>query len=617
MVIEDIEIPAVLGYDLMFDINNQTILINDQTVLCKLESQLPNLFRITIEKDITIPEKSEMIIQGKPVQNTLKGTTTVINSTTESLQNKGVLVAKSLCTAGQQWIPLRVINVSDQPQPIFKNTLATTVETIPDQDIFYEQRVDHPPNISLSEEMLNRCHDQLTPDQYQIVQELINRNKNVCSTSKYDKGLINVVKHKIDTNYARPIKPSTRRHPKAQRKEVGNEIQKLLDHGIISPSKSPWSGPLVVVRKANSSLRLCCDLRKINQITVRDSYPLPTIDDSLDALRGNTWFSTIDLVSGYYQCAMDPIDALKTSFVTSKGLFQFNRMPFGLSNAGATFKRLMESVSAGLQWETCIVYLDDIIVFSQTFDEHVIMLQSVFDQLYNAGLKISPKKCHFVQQEVNFLGHVVSSTGISPDPSKIDAVQDWLTPKNVKEVRAFLGTCSCLRKFIQDFSKKAKPLHRLIEKNTIFKWTQYCEAAFHTLKEVLTMNPILVYPSPEKEFILDTDASGTGMGAFLSQIDDNKEHVIAYYSKSFSKAERQYCVTRRELLAIVMAVKYFHYYLYGVSFLVRTDHGALTWLTNFKNPEGQLARWLEILGTYNYTIKHRAGPKHNNADGLI
>lgn len=262
---------------------------------------------------------------------------------------------------------------------------------------------------------------------------------------------------------------------------------------------------------------------------------------------------------------MDPIDAPKTAFVTSKKLFQFNRVPFGLSNAGATFERLMKSVLAGLQWETCIVYLNDIIVFSQTFDEHVNRLQSVFDRLHNAGLKISPKKCHmchFFQQEVKCLGHVVSSTGISLDPSKVDAVENWPTPRNVKVVRAFLGTWV------------AKPLHRLTEKNTILKWTKDCKAALHTLKEALK-SPILVYPSLEKEFILDTDTSGTGMGAVLSQIgDDNKEHVIAYYSKSFSKVERQYCVTRRELLAIVMAVKNFHHYLYGVNFLVRTDHGA-------------------------------------------
>ena len=184
-------------------------------------------------------------------------------------------------------------------------------------------------------------------------------------------------------------------------------------------------------------------------------------------------------------------------------------------------------------------------------------------------------------------------------------------------MRSWLGTCSYYRRFIKDFSKIARPLHRLTEKNIIFKWTQECEDSFNILKHALTSSPILIYPCLEKEFILDTDASGTGTVAVLSQIgDDGREHVIAYYSKSLSKQQRQYCVTRRELLAIVQAVRHFHHYLYGVPFQVRTDHGALTWLLNFKNPEGQLARWLEVLGTYNFNIKHRAGLKHGNADGL-
>ncbi|CAC5417859.1 unnamed protein product [Mytilus coruscus] len=285
---------------------------------------------------------------------------------------------------------------------------------------------------------------------------------------------------------------------------------------------------------------------------------------------------------------MYPQDAPKTAFVTFQGLFEFKRMPFGLCNAGATFERLKEYVLAGLQWEN----LDDIIVFSLV-REHVTRLQTVFDR------------------------HVVSSEGISPDPSKVDAVKEWPTPTNIKEVRSFLGTCSYYRKFIRDLSKLASHLHRLTQKNVLFKWTSECAEAFLILKDAWTTSPTLIYPTLDKEFILDTDASGTESGAVLSQIgDDGKEHVVVNYSKSFSKPERHYCVTRRDLLDIKNAIKHFHHYLYGVHFCVRTDHGALTWVTNFKNPEGQFARWLEILGTYNYTIKYRAGLKHGNADGL-
>ena len=277
----------------------------------------------------------------------------------------------------------------------------------------------------------------------------------------------------------------------------------------------------------------------------------------------------------------------------------------------------MEYILSGLQWETCVVYLDDIIVFSKSFDDHVTKLRAVFDRISNACLKIAPKKCSIFQRQVSFLGHVVNAEGVSPDPNKIETIMSWPIPKNVKEIWSFLGTCSYYRKFIQNFAKIANPLHPLTEKNAIFHWNIECDQAFNTLKKALTTSPILTYPCLEKDFIIDTDASGTGIGAVLSQTgDDGKEHVISYFSQVLSKPERQYCVTRRELLAIVKAVKHFHHYLYGVHFIVRTDHGALNWLKNFKNPEGQLARWLEVLGTYKYTIKHRAGLKHGNADGL-
>ena len=210
----------------------------------------------------------------------------------------------------------------------------------------------------------------------------------------------------------------------------------------------------------------------------------------------------------------------------------------------------------------------------------------------------------------------MSAEGIATDPSKIEAIKEWPVPKSVKEVRSFLGTCSYYRRFIRGFSEKASPLHKLTEKGENFKWTQECQKSMDTLKQCLISAPILGYPDTNETFILDTDASGFGVGSVLSQIQNDKEVVIAYFSKSLNKPERNYCVTRRELLAVVKSIKHFHHYLYGVLFLVRTDHGALNWLLNFKNPEGQMARWLEILASYNFTIQHRPGKQHLNADGL-
>ena len=262
------------------------------------------------------------------------------------------------------------------------------------------------------------------------------------------------------------------------------------------------------------------------------------------------------------------------------------------------------------------MYLDDLVIFSSTFDEAVNRLDTVFQRLASAGLKLNPKKCNLFRKEVAYLGHVVSEDGVSTDPEKISAITQWPRPKNLTEVRSFLGTCSYYRRFIRNFSQIAKPLHLLTEKNRPFDWTPNCDDAFHLLKSALTSSPILAYPNEIDGFILDCDACNTGVGAVLSQVQDGQERVIAYFSKSLGKAERHYCVTRKELLAIVLAVKHFHHYLLGKLFKVRTDHGALRWLMNFKNPEGQVARWIEVLSTYQFEIEHRPGVKHGNADGL-
>ena len=344
---------------------------------------------------------------------------------------------------------------------------------------------------------------------------------------------------------------------------------------------------------------------------------MPRIDDSLDALRESIWFSTLDLASAYNQVEVVPEDREKTAFSTQCGLYEFKVMSFGLCNAPATFERLMELVLHGLHWKICLIYLDDVIVTGKSFDEHIQNLKEVLSRIEKSGLKVSPNKCCFFTKEVTFVGHIVSDKGISTDPKKIEAVKTWPQPKNVREIRSFLGLCSYYRRFVKDFASVAKPLHNLTEKQVQFRWTVECQTAFELLKSSLTSTPILCYPSTRQQFILDTDASGCGIGAVLAQFHEGREQVVAYFSRVLSKAERNYCVTRRELLAVIESVKHFHHYVYGVPFTVRTDHGALTWLLRFKNIEGQMARWLEILNAYDFKIIHRPGKQHKNADSLL
>ena len=332
-----------------------------------------------------------------------------------------------------------------------------------------------------------------------------------------------------------------------------------------------------------------------------DAYPLPRIEDNLDALGGSKYFSVFDLVSGFHQVPLSDDAKDKTAFCTQSGLYSWVSMPMVLTNSPATFSKLMEIAMKGLTRQSLMIYLDDIIVFSQTEVQHIERLTQVFERLREANLKIKVNKSSLFQKQVKYLGHVISAEGISTDPDKIKAIQNIKTPVNTKDIKSLLGMAGYYRKFIQDYATIVQPLTRLLKKKVPYLWTEECAKSLNTLKSAMISSDILMYPDFMKEFILDTDCSGIAMGAVLSQLNEQEEEKpIAYFSRSLNNAQRNYPITKQEMCALVESIRHFKPYLYGSKFTCRVDHHSLIWLKSMKNPTGILARWLETLEEYSF-----------------
>ena len=346
-------------------------------------------------------------------------------------------------------------------------------------------------------------------------------------------GRTSLVKHHIKLTDPVPFKEAYRRIPPQMYYEVEAHIQEMLDLGAIRPSNSPWASAIVLVRKKDGRLGFCIDLRRLNNRTVKDAYSLPKIESILDSLIGAKIFSTLDLKAGYWQVGMAEECKAYTAFTWGPlGFYECDTMPFGATNAPATFQRLMHDCLGDLNMNWCIVYLDDIIIFSDTKEEHLKRLEAVFQKLAAAGLKLKSSKCHFFKEEINYLGHVVSGEGISTNPKKVEAVTKWPMPQTVYDVRSFLGFVGYYRRFIKNFSKIAKPIREVITglenqskrtaKKTFIKWTEAADSAFKHLKELCVSTPILAYPDYQLPFVLHTDSSSEGLGAVLYQKQEGK-----------------------------------------------------------------------------------------------
>ena len=407
------------------------------------------------------------------------------------------------------------------------------------------------------------------------------------------------------------------RQSKEQREVTRKMVEDLLRQGMISRSTSPWASPICIVKKKDGSPRFCVDFREVNKHLSVPKYPLPRIEDVLRSFEGKKFFSVMDLTSGFWQIPIRKEDRPKTAFVTTEGLFEWNRLPFGLASSPAYFQRLMDLVIQGMKWTCAIAYIDDIIIFSDTLAAHIQDLRQLFTALRAANLRLSPKKCVLGVAEVHYLGHIVSRAGIRPNDAKIKAIRDYPQPKNVGELRRFLGLAQYYHRFIRNFSHVAAPLFALLKKGAVYTFGPECVTAFSQLKEALSSAPVLAHPDLNRSFIIECDASSIGYGACLSQEDEEgNEHVIAYASKSLTPCQRKWTATELEAGALIYALETFRTYIMGKKTLVRTDHSPLPWLRQHKEKSYKLTRWVLRLQEFDIEVVHKPGKKMPHVDAL-
>lgn len=532
----------------------------------------------------------------------------------------GIFIAGSIVTPKANKIPVRILNVQDRDVTL-KN-FKPKIDFLKNYELCHFESNDNK-SISRIEKLLGLLKlKELKGNENLALQKICAKYSDVFHLDTDPLTTTNIYKQKIYLKpNASPVYKKPYRLPFSQKQEIDMQINKMLQDGIIEEAKSEWSAPLLLVPKkadnnGNKKFRLVIDYRGCNTQLQDEKWPLPCITDILDSLAGATYFTHLDLSQGYYQVELDESSRPCTAFtVGSKGQYQMTRLPMGLKISPNAFSRAMTIAMSGLNYKSCFIYLDDLIVFGKNLIEHNKNLIKVLQRLREVNLKLNPNKCEFLKKELLYLGHVVSADGVLPDPEKIKAVQNYPVPKSADDTRRFVAFANYYRKYIENFAEIATPLNYLSRKNVQFEWTSECQLAFDTLKTALINPPVLQYPnfSPENTFILKTDASGHSVGAVLSNSDDRP---IAYASRALNKAEKQYSTIEKELLAIVFGIKHFSCYLYGRKFIIYTDHRPLVYLFGMANPSSRLTKFRLLIEEYNFDIIYIKGKNNVTADAL-
>lgn len=455
----------------------------------------------------------------------------------------------------------------------------------------------------------------LSPEQTVVIKNLLEQYSDVFS------GLPNRTQaavHVIDTGDAAPVRSAPYRVPQALQAKYDQEIDNMLQMGIVRPSTSPWASPVVIVPKPDGTIRFCVDYRRLNSLTKMDAYPMPRVEQMLEKVSKANFISTLDLTKGYWQVPLDKASQTKSAFVTPRGLFEFTVMPFGMKTAPATFQRMMtDKVLRGTKY-LADAYIDDVEVDTMTFSEHIEALRETLQRLRENKLNARPSKCKIAMPTVRLLGHLVGRGTIRPRQVLVETISNLPQPQTKKEVRSLLGLVGYYRRFIPNFAKRALPLTDLTRgKNNKISWSEECEKAFADLKHALQTDPVLIPPQWDKVFILQVDASNRGLGAVLCQENDGgEEHPICYASRKLQPREAALSTTEKECLAIVWAVEIFRYYLFGRTFRLQTDHNPLVWLNRVKDKNRKLLSWSLILQEFDIIIEHKSGVQNQNVDTL-
>lgn len=610
LVSEHFPIPTdgILGKD--FLINNNSILNYPQMNLNLNLSDL--IFEIPIycqTNSFIIPPRCETI---RKISINISQPSVILHQEIST----GLFIANSIIDSQSSYI--RVLNTTDSPITTNFNNLQ--IKPLSDFDQINADRQNNPFNANRINKLLDIIHKSHTKEHFSKLRTLVTDYADIFSVAGDVPSTNNFYEQKLKLKSDNAVYIKNYRLPYTQKTEINNQVKELLKNNLIEPTISEYNSPIILVPKKSldgePKFRLCIDYRAVNKNLIPDKFPLPRMDDILDNLGKAKYFSVIDLSSGFHQIPIHKDSRHVTAFSTENGAFQWKVLPFGLNIAPNSFSRMMNIAFSGLPISTCFLYIDDIIVIGRSVQDHFKNLTTVFNVCRKYNLKINPEKCRFLKPEVVYLGHLCTNHGLLPSNFKLSAVINYPKPHDKESTKRFVAFSNFYRRFIKNFSILAHPLNSLTRKNINFEWNNECEKSFNTMKNSLANPQILAYPDFAKKFIITCDASKIGCGAVLSQIHNNTERPISFASRSFTKGESNKAPIEQELIAVHWAIKHFRPYVYGSSFLVRSDHKPLVYLFSLKDPSSRLTRIRLDLEEYSFELVHIKGTENVVADAL-